>query len=329
MDKPLILNEEAFAEVFIPSRILHRDEQIGELKRRLGPALENRSVENIFLTGTSGTGKTVIARHILENHFREISAYVNCWKHRTTHEVLAEILLSLQVPVHGRESTGQLSKKLERIIQKRKIIVCLDEVDRLNDFDLLYILARNGCGLILISTRCHVLSSLSPRIRNRLGLTEVEFPTYDDEELYNITKNRVELALRTGVLKNELLRLASVAAQGNARTALEIIRKAGKKAEFKGLNEISLDELRDAINETSKFSAMHPLGRLNSHQKVLYEILEKKRKMPSGLLYDVYHAIAQNPVVDRAYRNYMRRMVKLGLVKTEGKGRWKSYEVIA
>ncbi|MCW4009706.1 MAG: AAA family ATPase [Candidatus Bathyarchaeota archaeon] len=329
MDKPLILNEDAFAEVFIPSRVLHRDEQIGELKRRLSPALENRSVENIFLTGTSGTGKTAIAKHILENHFKSIAAYVNCWKHRTTYEVLTEILLSLQVPVHGRESTGELAKKLERVIQTRKIIVCLDEVDRLNDFDLLYLLARNGCGLILISTRCHTISSLSPRIRSRLALTEVEFPTYDDEEIYNIVKDRVEFAMRPGTLKNELLRMASVAAQGDARTALEIIRKAGKKAEFRGLDEIAMNELQAAISETSKFSTMQPLNKLNSHQKILYQILERHRKMPSGLLYDEYRTAAQNPVVDRAYRNYMRRMVKHGLIKSEGKGRWKSYEIIA
>jgi hypothetical protein len=36
----------------------------------------------------------------------------------------------------------------------------------------------------------------------------------------------------------------------------------------------------------------------------------------------------KSPVVDRAYRNYMRRMVGLGLIKSEGKGRWKSYEIV-
>jgi len=36
----------------------------------------------------------------------------------------------------------------------------------------------------------------------------------------------------------------------------------------------------------------------------------------------------KNPVVDRAYRNYMKRMVELGLVKVEGVGRWKIYELV-
>lgn len=160
-------------------------------------------------------------------------------------------------------------------------------------------------------------------------MTEVEFPLYDDEALYNITKDRIEYAFRPGVLKHELVRIASSAAQGDARTALEIIRKAGKKAEFRGLDEISINELRDAISETSKFAAIYPSNRLNSHQKIIYEILEKKRKLPSGLLYDEYRELTQSPVVDRAYRKYMNKMVNLGLVKTDGKGRWKMYEIVS
>ncbi len=327
MNEPLIVDENVLADFFVPEKVLHREEQINGLKNRLSPVLKNRSVENIFLTGTSGSGKTAIVKHVLKSHFKENSAYINCWKHRTTHEVLTEILLSLQIPVHGREPTGDLAKTFEKLLQKKKIIVCLDEVDKLNDFDVLYLLARNGCGLILVSTRCHSLSSLNARIKNSLALTEIEFPPYGVDELYNIMKDRIKFAFRTGALKNELVRMASLAAQGDARTAIEIVRKAGKKAEVQGLNEISMKELRDAIDDTNRFTAMHPLNRLNQHQKVLYDILEKKRKLPSGMLYSEYSTITPDPVVDRAYRKYMNKMVNLGLVRTEGKGRWKTYEI--
>jgi hypothetical protein len=50
--------------------------------------------------------------------------------------------------------------------------------------------------------------------------------------------------------------------------------------------------------------------------------------MPSGLLYKEYCKLFSSPVVDRAYKNYMKRMVNLGLVKCEGFGRWKSYEIV-
>ena len=50
--------------------------------------------------------------------------------------------------------------------------------------------------------------------------------------------------------------------------------------------------------------------------------------MPSGLLYKKYCKLVSKPVVDRAYRNYMKKMVELGLVKADGFGRWKIYEVV-
>ncbi len=329
MNEDIIINEDALTEAFVPTRLLHREGQIRELERCLKPALKNRSIENIFLMGTSGTGKTTITKWILENYFKEISAYVNCWKYRTTHEVLKEILLELQIPVHGRESTGELTKALEKIVKKRKVIVCLDEVDRLDDFDLLYLLARSGCGLILISTRCHVLANLASRIRSSLALMEIEFSPYKTDELYDIIRDRVEFAFRPGSLKNEFIKLASVAAQGDARTGLEIVRNAGKKAEIRYSDEVTIREIKEAITETNKLKTVFPINKLNEHQKIIYDILEKKRKLLSGLLYNEYRTSIQTPVVDRAYRNYMQRMVDLGLIKSEGKGRWKCYEIIA
>lgn len=282
-DVPIIVNEEALTEAFVPTRLFHREGQVRELERCLKPALKNRSIENIFLMGTSGTGKTTITKWILENYFKEISAYVNCWKYRTTHEVLKEVLLALQVPVHGREPTGELTKSLEKIMKKRKVIVCLDEVDRLDDFDLLYLLARSGCGLILISTRCHILANLTSRIRSSLVLTEIEFPPYKTDELYDIIRDRVDFAFRPGSLKNEFIKLASVAAQGDARTGLEIVRKAGKKAEVRYLNEVTMRELEETINETNKLKMVYPVDKLNEHQKAIYDILEKKTSLRIAL----------------------------------------------
>jgi len=70
------------------------------------------------------------------------------------------------------------------------------------------------------------------------------------------------------------------------------------------------------------------LKKLNDDQRVIYEILEKKTELASGELYREYCNLVTNPVVDRAYRNYMKRMIELGLVRVNGKGRWKNYELI-
>jgi Cdc6-like AAA superfamily ATPase len=151
-NESIIYNELPLTEAFIPTRLWHREGQLRELERCLKPALHNRIIENVFLVGPSGTGKTTLAKWVFESYFKEVSVYVNCWKYRSSHEILKEILLSFQIPVHGRESIGELIKQLEKLVKKKLIIICLDEVDQLDEFNILYILARSGCGLVLAST---------------------------------------------------------------------------------------------------------------------------------------------------------------------------------
>ena len=74
----IIVNELPLMEAFIPTRLLHGDGQLKELERCLKPALRNKSIENIFITGSTGTGKTLLAKWILETSFKDNSAYVSC-----------------------------------------------------------------------------------------------------------------------------------------------------------------------------------------------------------------------------------------------------------
>jgi len=48
----------------------------------------------------------------------------------------------------------------------------------------------------------------------------------------------------------------------------------------------------------------------------------------SGELYREYQKFGRQAVVGRAYRKYMQKMVRLGLVKGEGYGTWKRYEIV-
>jgi len=324
----IIYNELPLTEAFIPTRLLHREGQLRELQRCLKPALHKRSVDNVFLVGPTGTGKTSVAKWILESYFKEISCYINCWKYRSTNEVLGEILLTFQIPVHGREPTSELIDRVEKLLKRKKIIVCLDEVDQLKDFDVLYTLARNGSGLILASTHYHALMHLSSRIKSSLALTEIEFPKYARDELFDILKDRVEFSFKPGTLKSELIRIVSVMADGDARLGLEILRRAGRKAEHRGKDEVTVEEINDAAKEVRRFRKSPLLSRLNEHERIIYEILGRRKKLPSGELYKEYCKLASDPVVDRAYRNYMRKMLCLGLVRVKGSGRWKYYYVV-
>jgi cell division control protein 6 len=324
----IIYNELPLTEAFIPTRLFHREGQLRELERCLKPVLSNRLPENVFLVGSTGTGKTIVARWILESYFGDRSVYVNCWKYRSTHDVLKEVLLGLRMVIHGWEKTSDLIKMFERILKKKKIIVCLDEVDQLKESNVLYVLARNACGLILISNHIYSLMSLDSRIRSSLALTEIHFPDYKPEEIYDILKDRVQYSFRPRTLEDELIRIAAFMSKGDARVALETLRRAGRKTEDKELKKVTIKEIKQASREAKRLKKSYILSKLNEHQLVIYEILEKKIKITSGMLYKEYCKLVSKPVVARAYRNYMKKMVDLGLVNKKGKGRWKSYEIV-
>lgn len=329
MEKTIIYNELPLTETFIPTRLLHREGQLREIERCLNPLLKERIPENVFLLGPTGTGKTITAKWILENHFHNKFVYINCWKYRRTHQILKEILLSFEIPVHGREPTSELIKTLDLFLQRKgKLIFCLDEVDQLKDFDILYILARRECCLILISNDHKALTNVDPRIKSRLALTEIEFPAYKPKEIFDILKDRVNYSFKPGTLPEILIKIASRVAKGDARIALEIVRRAGRKAEEKGLRKVTMKEMREALKEVRKLKKSYLLSKLNEHQRIIYQVIEEKRKINSGKLYKEYCKRVKKPVSERMYRNYMKKMVKLGLIEKKGYGRWRKYEIL-
>jgi len=320
----ILIDESIFDEAFIPERLVSREGQIKEIARCLAPAKVGKSIRNLLVVGQPGVGKTIVCRWILKEHFPKHSVFLSAWSKRTSHKVIEEILLQLGLVVHGKESTSELVKKIEK--SGRKILVCIDEADHLKDSDILYVLARNNCGIILISNEAF-LSNTDSRITDRLFLNEIEFKPYSKDEIFDILKERVSCGLRPNTVSDSLLSIISGMCNGDARIGLQTLRVAAKDAESKGLEKITIEEIKAAAKCARKYRMSYLLGKLNEHQRVIYEILKKKVRIASGKLYEEYSKVASEPVVDRAYRNYMKTMVELGLIKVEGSGRWKIYEI--
>lgn len=323
MSQPILLDESLFDETFIPERLVSREGQIRELARCLAPIRSGKSAGNIFLYGPPGTGKTSVCRWILKEHFPKHSVYVNCWNKRTTHKIMEEILLQMGQMVHGRESASDLIKKFEKL--GRKIVVCLDESDQMKEPDILYVLPRISCSVVLISNQTFPLSALDSRIKSGLLLHEVEFKAYSVDDIMKILKDRIDYGIRPGAIDNTLLSLVSRMCGGDARVALQTIKIAAREAESKDIDRLTMDEVRSAIRCSRKYRLSYLMGKLNDHQRIVYEILKHHGGIGSGELFREYRKSTKNPLVDRAYRNQMERMEELGLVKSEGSGRWKRY----
>lgn len=326
MSQPILLDGSLFDETFIPDRLVSREGQIRELARCLDPVRSGRSARNIFVYGPPGTGKTSVCRWILKEHFPKHSVYVNCWSKRTTHKIMEEILLQMGQVVHGRESASDLIKRFEKL--GRKVIVFLDESDQMKEPDILYVLPRISCSVVLISNQTFPLSSLDSRIKSGLLLHEAEFKAYSADDIMKILKERVAFGIRPGAVDEVTLSIVSKMCNGDARVALQTVKIAAREAECKDFDRITMNEIRYAISCSRKYRLSYMLGKLNEHQRTTYEILKKNGSMESGRLYAEYCKAVKEPVVDRAYRNHMERMEELGLVKSEGSGRWKRYEAV-
>jgi len=326
MENPILVDESLFDEAFIPERLVSREWQIREISKSLKSTKVGKSIKNLFVFGPPGVGKTIVTKWVLKEHFPKDSVYVNCWSNRTSHKVMEDVLRQLGFLIHGRESTNELIKKFEK--SKKKIIVCLDEFDHLKDTDILYDLARSSSGLVLISNQSYSLAEIDARIKSRLFLEETEFKPYNREEILEILKDRVNFGFRPGTISDSLLTIVSGLCNGDARIGLQTLRLAANEAELKDLNMITIEEIKAAARSTRKYRLSYLLGKLNEHQKIIYEILKKKKAMKSGELFDECKKKSKEDIIDRSYRNYMQRMEELGLVREHGTGRWKKYEII-
>jgi len=325
MGRPIIADESPFHEAFLPEKALCREQHITEIVNSLMPVKHGMPAKNIYIFGASGVGKTTTIRSILRDHFADVSVYVNCWSNRTSHKIMEEVLRKMGFMIHGKESTSELIKRFEN--SKRKMIICLDEADHLKDNDMLYVFTRNSCPVILISNHSYSPTGMDGRVKSSLHLHEIEFRPYQTDEITDILRDRTRSGFANAVSDEMIVEVAN-SCGGDARAAIQILKNAAIDAQSNGLDSITINEIRSAAGYAKKYRRSYLLRKLNEHQKTIYNILDQNKAMNSGALFNEYRKLMNETVTDRSYRNYMGRMVELGLVRQTGSVRWKKYEVI-
>jgi len=320
----VLKDEAALLEVYSPERIEHRDGQKQQLASCLRPVTLNRRPRNAFLYGPCGTGKTLVAQYLLKELEQHTSkargAYVNCWKRNTTHAALVEILNQLDIYTNYRQAVTDLLKYLEKESERKQVIVCLDEVDALDSMELLYDLSRSGIGVVAVSNDPYVLVDLDTRIKSSLSVESIEFPAYDVDAVYEILQQRKPYAFLPGAAPERALKLAARLSAGDARIALETVRRAALMAEDDEREALNIDDVKKAFTGgTKNLRKTEALKRLNEHEKTIYLLLEEKKELSTKDLWDEYNKRVKDPASQRSYRNYCNHLVRLGLVEASGK----------
>jgi orc1/cdc6 family replication initiation protein len=327
----IIRDARVLTEHFIPRLIVHREGHLQAVRDALKPIVRSQRPRNVFLYGDTGTGKTCISRHVveeLESYSSSVSgSYVNCWMYPSRFKILFNILQDLgrAYSVHRKGTpTDELLDVLRRRTEGKQCIIILDEVDRVEDDRILYDLLRlENVGLILISNKENALHRVDSRIRSSLASADrVEFRRYTVPQVQDILRDRAEWGLYPGTVSEPQLRRIAELSAGDARVAIDGLRVVSEQAEGRDDDRIRDEHIETALRKSREAGQKQEMDNLNPHEKLLHAIISGMSRVAGSEIYPLYEKACREaglePAVDRTVRN--------GLVKAISQGRWREYE---
>jgi len=339
-------NRDVLRHDYVPERLPHREAEIRILAGILAPALGGQKCSNVFIYGKTGTGKTAVARYVLDKltaKARQVGApvatcYVNCRMAGTEYRVLAAMCasLGLQVPFTGL-AKAEVLERFKQALRRREVvfIAILDEIDVLvkaKGDALLYELTRlspelNGSKICLIgiSNDLTFKEHLDPRVLSSLSEEEIVFRPYNAAQLRDILWERARLAFVEGAISEPVIGLcAALSAQehGDARRALDLLRVAGELAEREGARCVAVEHVHAAARRIEHDRTVEAIRSLPLHAKLVllatYELTKRASSAITGEIYAAYSAICSrlglNPLTQRRISSIINELDMLGLL---------------
>ncbi|MEF8827818.1 MAG: Cdc6/Cdc18 family protein [Haloarcula sp.] len=324
-----------FDDEHLPREIVGRNSQMNEVTDALAPIEDGVRAENCFLFGPSGAGKTTVARAAVRELRREVldvpTAYVNCWQDYTRSGVLertAKNLVGAAIPKNApaRDVIDTLQTELDS-----PSVLIIDEVDQLQDPDTLYDLhSIRGLAWICIANReVDLLARLDDRTHSRVSVGyRVQFDRYTADTVTEILDRRASHGLEQGAVQRETLRRIAELVDGDARRAITALRVAARKADHEGLSTIPERLVEDSVLSAEAEVRQKTISKLNHHQRVLYECIERWGPLIQKELYDRYESEHPDPITLRALRkSHLPKLEHYNLITTERGADGKTYEL--
>ena len=342
----LFTNRQALRTDFIPENLPYRDEQITSIGQILSPILQESKPSNLLLYGKTGSGKTVVAKYVL-NKFEEISkknskslsvAYSNARLAGSEYRILVDLAhsLSLDMPFTGLPISEVLQRIYNNISENNlKVIFIIDEIDYLakhaktsND-DMLYSITRssehlkNGfISIIGISNDLHFKNFLDPRVLSSMNEEEILFPPYTVTQLSDILHKRTESAFKKKSVPSGTINLCAALAgseHGDARRAIELLRVAGELAERSDENEVIEKYVKEASQKIDKDRIYQAIKTLPIHEKaVLFAVDSTAENTTTGDVYNKYQQLCKKislePLTQRRISGLLSELDTQGLI---------------
>ena len=312
---------EALDPSFIPDELPHRDAEIEQIAGLTACALKGDVPPNFLCYGMTGTGKTATIRYVSQKLAQHCDSnppwwiYINCNVVSTPYRVLAHIYNTIsgkeKIPPTGLPKDiifKKLLGLLDLYIKSNVCFLVLDEIDILIEKkggnEILYDLTRLNenldvcrANVIGISNKLKFKEYLDPRVKSSLGQEELVFHPYNANELSDILEKRAKVAFQEGVINEGVIKLcAGLAAKehGDARKALQLLRKAGENSERNQRAFISESDVNKAQQDIEKDNVVEyifgmPLqSQLTLTAIYLMRKYSKENIITSGDIYEIH-----------------------------------------
>ena len=310
-NETIFLNDVALDFNFIPPILLHRTNQQSYIGNSIKLLEQGRNGRNLFIFGSPGIGKTLATKYVLrqveENSNEILPLYINCWKHNTTHKILLEICGLINYKFTADKPTNELMNDIKPLLNKHPVVICLDEIDKIESDDVLYFILEDlyKKTLILITNEKSWLNDLDKRIHSRLYADLLEFKDYNYEETLDILKKRSEYAFYPNVIDKDGLELISKKAfeLKDIRSGVYLLKESADLAEARSSKKISLDDVNNAIKKLQEFK-IRDSSDISKERNELLEIVKSNSGKASSEIFKLYNK-------DISYRTFRRKLEDL------------------
>ena len=319
-NETLFKNELALDYSFIPPKIQFRENQQNYIAQCIKPLFQKRNGKNLLIYGSPGIGKTVAVKHVLKELSDETEEifplYINCWKKNTGHKVILELCELLDIKFIHNLTTEQLIKKVASVINKKSAVICLDEIDKLENEDVLYTLTEDifRKSLIFITNEKNWISKLDQRIKSRIMPEPLEFNAYSMKETYEILKQRIEYAFFESVFNLELLdAIAEKACEAkDIRTGIYLLKESGLIAEEHASRTITQQHIQEAVKKLDAFKIRNSQDLPEEKKQMLDLVKQHLNKTALEL-----HELSQSKSSYKTFRRKLEDLEKDGLITLE------------
>ncbi|MCX6707148.1 MAG: hypothetical protein NT001_03330, partial [Candidatus Woesearchaeota archaeon] len=239
-----------------------------------------------------------------------VPIYINCWQKNTFFKIVLEICDILGYKFTHNKKSDELFKIVKDMLNKKSVVLILDEVDKLEEQDFIYNFLEEiyKKTIIIITNYKEWIIDLDQRIKSRLTAEMLEFKPYSKEQTCGVMKERLRYAFVPDAWDEDAFRLAAEKAYeaGDIRVGLYLLKEAGNAAEDESKRKITVEHVKKAIGKHEEFS-IKKKETLEDDTRFILEVIKKNSGKKIGEIFKEY----QKDGGEGVYKTFQRKISKL------------------